>query len=77
MSKKQLIGTVISTKMAKTAVVRVTRVKQHPLYKRYYRVHKNYKVDDPKSEAKVGDVVLIEECRPISKEKHWRIIKKI
>jgi len=75
--KKQLTGTIISNKMQKTVVVRVERLKEHPKYKRRYRVYKKYKAHDEKGEYKVGDKVLIEECRPISKEKKWRVIKKI
>ncbi len=77
MPKKRLIGTVISNKMQKTVVVEVERLKEHPKYKRRYRVHKKYKAHDEKGEFKVGDRVVIEECRPISKEKKWRVIKKI
>ena len=74
--KKQLTGTIISNKMQKTIVVRVERLKEHPKYKRRYRVYKKYKAHDEKGEYKVGDKVLIEECRPISKEKKWRVIGK-
>ena len=77
MAKKQLTGEVISNKMQKTVVVRVERIKEHPKYKRRYRVHKKYKACDEKGEYKIGDKVVIEECRPISKEKRWRVIKKI
>ena len=77
MPKKQLTGTVISNKMQKTVVVRVERLKQHPKYKRRFRVHKKYKAHDEKGEYKVGDKVIIEECRPISKDKRWRVIKKV
>lgn len=77
MPKKQLIGKVISTKMQKTVVVLVERLKEHPKYKRRYKIYKKYKAHDEKQECKVGDRVLIEECRPISKEKRWRVIKKL
>jgi small subunit ribosomal protein S17 len=76
MSKKQLTGTVISNEMKKTVVVEVERIKEHPKYKRRFRAHKKYKAHDEKGECKVGDKVLIEECRPISKEKRWMVIKK-
>ena len=69
MPKKRLIGTIISNKMQKTVVVRVERIKEHPKYKRRYRVHKKYKAHDERGEYKIGDKVVIEECRPISKEK--------
>lgn len=77
MPKRQLKGIVISDKMKKTAVVRVERVKEHPKYKRRYKVHKKYKAHDEKEEYKIGDRVVIKECRPLSKDKRWRIIKKI
>ncbi len=77
MPKKQLTGTVVSDKMQKTVVVEVARVKEHPKYKRRFRIHKKYKAHDERGEFKVGDKVVIEECRPISKEKRWRVVKKI
>ena len=75
--KKQLTGTVISNKMQKTVVVRVERLKEHPKYKRRFKVSKNYKAHAETGEYQVGDKVLIEECQPISKEKRWRVIKKL
>jgi len=77
MPKKQLTGTVISNKMLKTLVVKVERIKEHPRYRRRYKISKKYKVHNEKGEYKIGDKVVIEECRPISKEKRWRAIKKI
>lgn len=77
MPKRQLIGTIISNKMEKTVVVEVERIKKHLKYKRRYKVHKTYKAHDEKKEYKAGDRVIIEECRPISKEKKWRVIKKL
>lgn len=68
---------VISDKMDKTIVVVVERVKMHPKYKKYYKSRKNYKVHDEKNEFHVGDSVAFVECRPISKEKHWRALKKL
>ena len=75
--KKQLTGIVISNKMQKTVVVEVERLKEHPKYKRRFRVHKKYKAHAEIGEYQVGDRVIIEECRPISKEKHWRVIRKL
>lgn len=72
-----LKGVVISDKMNKTIVVAVTRLKKHPKYKKYYKVTKKYKVHDEKNEYKVGDRVIIAECRPISREKRWRVIGKL
>jgi small subunit ribosomal protein S17 len=77
MPKKQLKGTIISTKMQKTVVVRVERVKEHPKYKRRFRVHKNYKVHVDEGQYKEGDAVIIEETKPISKDKRWKLVKKI
>ncbi|MDP2967116.1 MAG: 30S ribosomal protein S17 [bacterium] len=76
MSKKQLIGNIISNKMQKTIVVRVERLKEHKKYKRRFKVHKNYKAHiEEEGDYKVGDKVVIEECRPVSKDKKWRVIK--
>ena len=74
MSNKKFKGTVVSKKMDKTIVVKVNRIKIHPLYKKRYTVSKRYKVHDPKEEAKIEDKVIFEECRPISKGKRWRLI---
>jgi len=76
MPKKRLKGIVISDKMQKTVVVKVEQIKAHPKYKRRYKIHKKYKALDKKREYKIGDKVLIEECRPMSKEKRWRVVGK-
>lgn len=77
MPKKQLTGIIISNKMLKTVVVKVERIKEHPKYKRRYKVHKKYKAHAEGEENNIGDRVIIEECAPISKDKKWRVIKKI
>ena len=77
MAKKQLVGEIVSNKMEKTVVVRVGRIKEHPKYKRRYKLHKKYQVHVEKGEYKVGDKVLIEECRPLSKNKRWKVAKKL
>ncbi len=80
MSKKKKvtkIGIVVSDKMDKTVVVKVERFKEHPLYKKRYKVSKRYKAHDSNNEYKIGDKVEIEETRPISREKKWKIINKI
>ncbi len=77
MPKRTLQGIVVSDKMEKTVVVKVERWKYHPKYKKRYKVHKKYKAHDEKGEYKVGDKVIIEECRPMSREKRWKIIKRI
>jgi small subunit ribosomal protein S17 len=77
MAKKRLQGEIVSDKMQKTVVVKVERIKEHPKYKKRYKVHKKYKAHVEKGDYKVGDKVVIEECRPISKEKRWKVVKKI
>lgn len=77
MPKKHLTGIIVSDKMQKTVVVEVERIKKHPLYKRRYRSHKKYKAHDEKGEYHIGDKVMIEECRPLSKGKRWKVVKKI
>lgn len=76
MPKKRLKGIVVSDKMQKTVVVKVERIKAHPKYKRRYKISKNYKAHDEKQIFKTGDKVIIEECRPISRHKRWRVIKQ-
>jgi len=73
MPRKRLKGTVVSDRMEKTVVVAVERVFAHPAYKKRVKVVKRYKAHD-ESGAKVGDSVVIEETRPASKEKRWRVI---
>ncbi len=75
MARKQLVGRVVSNKMDKTAVVSVAITRRHPLYEKVIRRNKKYKVHDEKNEAQVGDLVRIEECRPLSKEKRFRIVE--
>ena len=77
MPKRQLTGKIISNKMQKTVVVEVERVKKHPKYLKTYKRHKKYKAHIEKDDYKVGDEVIIEECHPISKEKKWKVIKKL
>ena len=77
MSKKKLKGIVVSDKMQKTVVVEVERVKEHPKYKRRYKIHKKYKAHDENKEYHMGDNVVIEETAPMSKDKCWKVIKKI
>ena len=75
--KRKLRGIVVSDKMAKTAVVSVTHQRKHPKYLKYYKVTNRFKAHDENKEYKVGDKVVIEETRPISKEKRWKIVGKI
>jgi small subunit ribosomal protein S17 len=68
-------GTVLSTKMNKTIVVKVDSYKIHPKYKKRYRVSKKYFAHDEVNAAKVGDIIMIYETRPLSKLKRWTITK--
>lgn len=77
MAKKKLQGIVVSDKMNKTVVVEVESVIEHPKYKRRYKSHKRYKAHDEKQEYHTGDAVLIEETKPMSKDKNWIVLKKI
>ena len=77
MPKRQLQGIVVSDKMQKTIVVKVETIKTHPKYKKRYKRHKKYKSHVETGEYKLGDRVIIEECRPISKDKKWKVIKKV
>ncbi len=74
--KRKLEGVVVSDKMNKTRVVAVNRLKIHPRYKKYYKVTARFKAHDENNEYKIGDKVVIEETKPLSKEKRWRIISK-
>jgi small subunit ribosomal protein S17 len=74
---RKLAGVVVSDKMNKTRVVLVERLKKHKRYLKYYKVTKRFKAHDEKNEYKIGDRVIIQETRPISKEKRWQIISKL
>jgi small subunit ribosomal protein S17 len=71
--RKTREGVVVSDAMQKTRVVRIERVYRHPRYQRVIRMSKKLKAHDEENSSHVGDRVLIEETRPISKEKRWRI----
>lgn len=71
--KNEKVGEVVSTKMAKTIVVEVTRRVAHPVYKRIVTQRKKFYAHDEQSAAKVGDVVRIIECRPLSRMKRWQL----
>jgi small subunit ribosomal protein S17 len=71
--RRQLIGTVVSDKMDKTAVVQVERLVKHPLYKKYIRRRNKFAAHDKDNSCNIGDKVLITESRPISKLKRWRV----
>lgn len=72
--KRSLSGIVTSDAMAKTIVVTVETVKLHPKYKKRYAQSKHYQVHDEKNQYKVGDKVTFQECRPLSKNKRWRVL---
>ena len=73
--RKTRIGVVVSDKMDKTIVVAVERRVMHPMYKKYVRSRAKYKTHDPTNDARVGDQVMIEETRPLSKQKRWRLLE--
>lgn len=75
--QRKLKGVVVSDAMLKTRVVAITRLKKHPKYGKYYKVTKKFKAHDEENQYKKGDAVIIQETRPLSKEKRWRIVKKI
>ena len=76
-TKKKLTGMVVSDKMDKTVVVNVSRYVAHKKYGKYYKIDKNYKAHDETNEYKVGDKVIIEETRPISKDKTFKVVSKV
>src|SRR5437762_6678362 len=76
-NRKERLGEVISNKMAKTIIVRVERRFPHPRYKKVVTGYKKLYAHDEKSEAKVGDRVRVEETRPLSKTKRWRLVEVV
>lgn len=74
---RKLQGVVVSDKMQKTAVVKITHYKKHPKYLKYYEASTRLKAHNENNEYKTGDKVIIQETRPMSKEKRWKIITKI
>lgn len=75
--KKKFIGAVVSAKMQKTVVVKVERRFSHPRYKKVITSHKKYKAHNDKFKLNIADKVIIEETRPISKGKHFVVVKKL
>lgn len=73
--RKERKGTVVGDKSDKTIVVNVTRRIRHPVYGKEVTVSRKFHVHDEKNEAKLGDVVRIQECRPISRLKRWRLVE--
>ena len=76
-NRKERVGEVISNKMAKTIIVRVERRFPHPKFKKVVTGYKKFYAHDEKAEAKVGDRVRIEETRPLSKTKRWRLVEVV
>ena len=74
-SRQQKVGRVVSNKMNKTIVVVVESLKKHRIYKRTYKQTKRFHAHDEENVCQVGDMVRIEECRPLSKLKHWRLVE--
>ncbi len=75
MARKQRTGTVVSEKMDKTVVVQIERIITHRLYRKSLRRRKRYQAHDERNDCRLGDRVLIEESRPLSKLKHWRVVE--
>jgi len=73
-NKKTMTGVVVSSKMDKTVVIKVERKFSHPVFKKVVKTTKKYKVHDEKNECLEGDFVRIQETRPLSKEKRWRLL---
>jgi small subunit ribosomal protein S17 len=71
---KKFSGLVVGDKSDKTIIVEIERVRLHPKYKKRYKVSRKYKVHDEKNQFHVGDKVSFVECRPLSKDKRWRVI---
>jgi small subunit ribosomal protein S17 len=75
--RRTKVGRVISDKMDKTVVVSVERLRRHPIYKRVVRLSSKFKAHDEENSARVGDTVRIEESRPLSREKRWRVVEVV
>ena len=71
-----LVGRVVSARMDKTVTVKVTRMVKHPRYRKYVSRRKNYKAHDPQNECSENDLVVIRECRPLSKTKRWMVVER-
>jgi small subunit ribosomal protein S17 len=73
--RRSKVGRVVSDKMDKTVVVSVERLRRHPIYKRVVRLSSKFMAHDEENAARVGDTVRIEESRPLSAEKRWRVVE--
>ena len=77
MPRRVLQGTVVSDKNDKTVIVSVERRVMHPVYKKFIRRSKRYAAHDETNKSKIGDVVTIRECRPLSKTKRWEVVNEV
>ena len=75
--RRTKVGHVVSDKMDKTVVVSVERLRRHAIYKRVVRLSSKFKAHDEENSARVGDTVRIEESRPLSREKRWKVVRLI
>ncbi|HEX2140911.1 MAG TPA: 30S ribosomal protein S17 [Candidatus Limnocylindria bacterium] len=75
--RRTKVGRVVSDKMDKTVVVSVERLRRHPIYKRVVRLSSKFKAHDAENSAHVGDTVRIEESKPLSREKRWRVVEVV
>ena len=75
--RRSKTGRVVSDKMDKTVVVSVERLRRHPIYKRVVRLSSKFKAHDAENAARVGDTVRIEESRPLSHDKRWKVVEVV
>ncbi|MDD3006296.1 MAG: 30S ribosomal protein S17 [Candidatus Pacebacteria bacterium] len=73
-NRRKKVGTVVSDKMDKTVVVEIVTLKTHPIYRKKYKSSKKYKAHDEENRCKVGDKVTIAECKPLSRDKRWKVV---
>lgn len=74
---RKLQGLVVSDKMDKTVVVEIVRMKKHPKYKKFFKHTSRFKAHNPENTYHTGDKIIMEECRPLSKDKRWIVIEKV
>ena len=76
-SMRNILGQVVSNKMDKTIAVDVVRKVLHPLYKKYIKRTSRFYAHDPEKQCQIGDTVMITQCRPMSKKKHWMLVEVV
>ncbi|MBN2106892.1 MAG: 30S ribosomal protein S17 [Deltaproteobacteria bacterium] len=76
-SRKRRTGVVVSNKMDKTVVILTDRTTRHPLYRKYLKKHVKFKAHDEGNACQIGDMVLVEETRPLSRDKRWRVVEVV